>query len=417
MGEVVSPALARMQALGFLKHPAVHALAARPAGRLRDPQEKYTLEKYSARQNAALAHIARKASVTGNAITESAPPGTAATEASAAKYLAPEYSSSEVSAQHRTAQQQVAYADARCYQGSLREIAELVPAFDRRPLAEEGGRAQSAHPHLDVLVRRAGPGVGLLDMPVGVVTRRHQLLPHGRILHSIDRALGLLRVDPAQTATTLQLTDFGAHMALAVDLPQRYDLDPGDGQALGLRLLCTNAVNGGGLRLLMTWHRRVSDSAIAVGTSRLEYRLAHRLPARLSDIVPSVHKAVESAQSERAALANWCAKLVSRDALAAWADGPVRRMWGRRMAARVFHICMTGWDAEPAFSVERSVPTRRTMQASDPVPGAPDFVETAYDALLALAWISRDARDGQVHADRLVEGAVLMRALLRGSAQ
>ena len=372
MGEVVSPALARMQALGFLKQRAVQGIPHRSSVEQRETAEK----------SPALQYLSALRDVPGH-----------------------------------TARQQVAHADARCYQGSLREIAALVPAFDRRPLADEGSRADSAHPHLDVVMRRAGPGVGLLDMPVGVVTRRHQLLPHGRVIDAIDRALGQLRADPAQSAATLALTDFGARMALSVDLPQRFDHDPGDGQALGLRLLCSNAVNGGGLRLLMTWHRRVSDSSIAVGTSRLEYRLAHRLPARLCDIVPGVQTAVERAQCERLSLAQWSKKLLSRDALAAWADGPVRRMWGRRSAARVFHICMTGWDAEPAFSVERSQPTRRTMQASDPVPGAPMFAETAYDALLALAWVSRDARDAQERFDRLVEGAVLMRALLRGSAQ
>jgi hypothetical protein len=359
MGEVVSPVIARLQALGMLKNPGV-------------------------------AHGRGVVRVAENVASEN---------------VLAEY----------TAQQRTAHADARRYRGSLREIAALVPEFERRPLAAQVGRAESANPHLDVVVRRAGPGVGLLDMPVGVVTRRHQLVPHGRVIHSIERALGMLRVDPAQASAELDLAGFGARMSLAVDLPGSYDLDPGDGERLGLRLLCTNAVNGGGLRLLMTWHRSVSDTSIAVGTSRLEYRLAHRLPARLADIVPSVHKAVERAQSERLALAQWCTKLVSRDALAAWADGAVRRMWGRRAAARVFHICMTGWDAEPAFSVERTVPTRRTMQASDPVPGAPAFAETAWDALLALSWVARDARDAQERFDRLVEGAVLMRALLRGT--
>jgi hypothetical protein len=250
-----------------------------------------------------------------------------------------------------------------------------------------------------------------------VVTRRHQLVPHGRVIHSIGRALGVLRADPAQARAELDLAGFGAQMTLTVDLPARFDLDPGDGHPLGLRLMCTNAVNGGGLRLLLTWHRRVSGSAIAVGTTGLEYRLAHRLPARLADLVPSVQKAVERAQTERAALAQWHSMLVSRDTLAGWADGALRRMWGRRAAARVFHICMTGWDAEPAFSVERCAPTRRTMQATDPVPGAPAFAETAWDALLALAWVARDARDTGERFDRLVEGAVLMRGLLRGGMQ
>lgn len=354
MGEVVNPALTRLKALGVLNNPAP-AASAYPTQGTKDPR---TL-----------------------------------------------------------ARQFTAHADSRVFRGSLRDISALVPEFERRPLAAEADRAASAHPHLDVVMRRAGPGVGLLDVPVGVVTRRHQLVPHGRVLQGIERALGVLRVDPSRAPAELELGGFGARLSLAVDLPETFDFDPGDGQRLGLRLLCSNSVSSGGLRLLMTWRRRASDSAIAVGTSRLEYRLAHRLPARLVDIVPSVQKAVELAHAERAALAQWAVRLVSRDALAHWADGAVRRMWDRREAARVFHICMTGWDAEPAFSVERSTPTRRTMRAHDAVPGAPAFAETAYDALLALAWVARDARDIQQRLDRLVEGAVLMRALLRGASQ
>ena len=55
------------------------------------------------------------------------------------------------------------------------------------------------------------------------------------------------------------------------------------------------------------------------------------------------------------------------------------------------------------------------MQASDPVPGAPAFVESAYDALLALAWLARDAKDSHERLDRITETTVLMRALFRGT--
>ncbi len=313
--------------------------------------------------------------------------------------------------------------DLREYSGNLRDLAGLVPGFDRRALIDEDrdlvrkegvGLSQS---HLDVIVRRAGPGVGLLEMPVGVVTRRHQLLPHARVIESIERALGVVRVDPALAQAQLDLTNFGARMSLAVELPTVFDFDPVGSAPLGLRVLLSNSVNGGGLRMLSVWQQQESESTFAVGVTRLESRLAHRLPARLADIVPGVQKALEIAQAERAALAQWNRHLVTRDQLVAWADGSVRRMWGRQAAARIFHIAMTGWDAEPAFSVERVVPSRRTMQATNPVPGAPAFVETAYDALLALGWIARETRDTGERFDRIVETALLMRSLLRAGAK
>jgi len=309
--------------------------------------------------------------------------------------------------------------DLRNYSGSLRDLAAMVPGFERRALSKDDSEATgkplpgSDRSHLDVVLRRAGPGVGLLEMPVGVVSRRHQLLPHARVIENLEAALGVLRVDPAAAPAQLDLTNFGARMALSVDLPERFDFDPGDSEPLGLRILVNNSVNGGGLRLLAIWQQHHSESAFAVGVTRLESRLAHRLPARLGDIVPGVQKGIDIARAEPVVFEEWRRQLVTRDQLVNWVDGSVRRMWGWKAAARIFHIAMTGWDAEPAFGAERVMPSRRTMQATDPVPCMPAFTETAYDALLALGWIAREARDPGERFDRMVETALLMRALLR----
>lgn len=311
--------------------------------------------------------------------------------------------------------------DLRNYRGVLRDLAALVPRFDRRALAAHDQVAarldsiQSDNAHLDVVVRRAGPGVGLLEMPVGVVNRRYQLFPHARVIENLASALGVVRADPATTEAELDLTNFGARMSLEVSLPKVFEFDPGDGHPLALRVVVHNSVNGGGLRLQLVWKQLESGSEFAVGVTRLESKVGHRIPTRLNDLVPSVCQAVEAAQIERAGLESWHGKLVTRDQLVTWVDGSVRRMWGRNAAARIFHIAMTGWDAEAAFSVEKVAPSRRTMQATDPVPGAPAFVETAYDALLALAWVARDARDSNERFDRIAETTVLMRALFRAT--
>ncbi len=311
--------------------------------------------------------------------------------------------------------------DLRNYRGSLRDLAALVPGFERRPLTEQerpiarANHGRSDNAHLDVVMRRAGPGVGLLEMPVGVVNRRYQLVPHARVIENLERALGVVRVDPAGAEAELDLTNFGARMALEVSLPKNFEFDPGDSQPLGLRILLCNSVNGGGLRLQVVWKQCESGSEFAVGITHLASRVGHRIPNRLDDLVPTVRQAVETAQLERAGLTSWHSQLVTRDQLVNWVDGSIRRMWGRNAAARVFHIAMTGWDAEPAFSVEKVAPSRRTMQATDPVPGAPAFVETAYDALLALAWVGRGGRDSNERLDRIAETTVLMRALFRGT--
>ncbi|UCD69612.1 MAG: hypothetical protein JSW48_05985, partial [Betaproteobacteria bacterium] len=214
----------------------------------------------------------------------------------------------------------------------------------------------------------------------------------------------------------LDLTNFGARMSLEVSLPRNLEVGPGGGgQPLALRFLVYNSVNGGGLRLQPVWKHLESGSEFAVGVTRLESRIGHRIPTRLNDLLPTVQQATEAAERDCTELQRWNCKLVTRDQLVAWVDGSVRRMWGRSAAARVFHIAMTGWDAEPAFSFEKVAPSRRTMQATDPVAAAPAFVETAYDALLALAWVARDVRTSNERFDRIAETTVLMRALFRAT--
>jgi hypothetical protein len=303
-------------------------------------------------------------------------------------------------------------AGAELFSGSLRDVAALLPEFERRSFASAD--RTSGQPHLDLLVRRAGPGVGLLDVPVGTVTRRHRLAPHARVIGAIERPVSAACANPDEARCQLILSALGEGMALSVDLPDRFGFDPGDGEQLRLRLLCLNAVAGCGPRLLLCWHRQISSSLIPVGVTQLQFRLAPRLALRTDEIAPAVDAALDQARAERAGLAAWRQSLLTRDRLVKWADGTIRRVWGPRAAARVFHIAMSGWDAQPAYGFERMPPSRRTMRATEPVPAVQDFAESAYDALLAAAWVAGSGRGACERFDRACEIALLMRALLRG---
>jgi hypothetical protein len=301
----------------------------------------------------------------------------------------------------------------RIFNGSLRHVGALVPQFERKPIGGAHCHEASDHPHLDVLVCRASPAAGLIGVPVGVVTRGRQLVPHAHVIQAIERSLQAARANPAEAPCELELSGFGVYMRLCVDLPNCFGVDLGNEERLGLRLLCVNAIAGGGLRLLTCWNRPLSSSLIPVGATRHEFRLANRLPLRIADLAPTVLKAVEMAQAERVELALWRETLITRDQLVNWADGSVRRLWGPRIAARVFHIVMSGWDAEPAYGFERTPPSRRTMRATRPVPAVAPFAETAYDALLAAAWVANSERDVHERFDRVADIAALMSALLR----
>lgn len=285
-------------------------------------------------------------------------------------------------------------AQARAFAGSLQDFATLVPEPRRRPFVS----------------RRPAADAALAGVPG--VPGRFQLLPHAHVIHAFERALLDNGIHAEDTPVQCALSRHATQLSLSLNLPGRFDLDPGDALPLDLQLHCETAIDGS-LRLLACWRRDASQSAFAVGVTRPEFRLAHRMPARLADVAPQVARAIALADADRVRLRAWRERLVTRDQLVAWTDGAIRRMWGPRAAARVFHIAMTGWDAEPAYGFERAAPSRRTMQATDPVPAIAPCVETVYDALLAAAWVGRNDRDFTEQMDRLVEIAVLMRSLAR----
>jgi len=303
--------------------------------------------------------------------------------------------------------------DVEIVKGSLRDIGGLVPEFERRPASGATGRVEPVHSHLDMLVRRAGSDGDLVETPVGLVTRRHHLSPHARVIQAIDRGLGAIQADPAEAPCELELSHFGGQMTMWIDLPVSFELNLGSGERLGLRLLCRNPIASGGPHLLLSWNRQTSGSLMPVGTTRLEFGLGQRPALCIAEVAPAVCRALRWAQIERTELALWREIPVTRDQLVRWTDAAIRRVWGPRTAARIFHVAVSGWDAEPAYGFERMPPSRRTMCATRSVPAGPPFSETAYDALLAAAWVANQEIQLQRRIERLAEIGVLMRALLR----
>ena len=290
----------------------------------------------------------------------------------------------------------------------LREL----PAFDRQPFAAPGS-AENAF--LDAIVRRAEPARGLPAVPVGVVSRRYQLLAHAEAGAAVRKALRQIGVHPRDMLAEARLDAYGARLALQVRLPREHDFDPGDGHAVGLQVLCTNAVDGSApLRILLGWYRFVCANGLVVGTTRCELRVAHREGALPADLAPLLRSGVELAAREREGLAAWRATPLPPSRFAAFADGPLAARWGAVAAARFLHICLSGFDAEPALRFEPGPPSAKTMTRGPRVPGSPAFAANAWDASQALAWLVRQRRDPLESADRMLQIPELMQHLLAG---
>ena len=88
--------------------------------------------------------------------------------------------------------------------------------------------------------------------------------------------------------------------------------------------------------------------------------------------------------------------------IAFWVDTVVAEHWTMEAAARVFHICSTGFDGAVAPAKAGTPPHEHAVSSDKVVPGACAPVQTVYHAAQALSWVAsrRSAVEDQIGLDR-----------------
>ncbi|MFZ5555264.1 MAG: hypothetical protein ACOZDY_00850 [Pseudomonadota bacterium] len=273
-------------------------------------------------------------------------------------------------------------------------------------------RRAAASQRLDVIVREPMPD-GAARVPAGAAAREQRLVQHADVAGVLRAALAANGIRDHEAEGELRLAEYGARMTLSLLLPDRFAFDPGDGHPLALRLLCVNTMERrGGVRFLLTWHRFASGAGLAVGTTQLKCHYAHRQSPLAEELGGVLARGLALAQEEQAALREWMLTPVPREALAAWVDGPVRRAWGVKAAARAWHLCQRGYDAELVQPVDEALPSQRELRPTTPVPGSPPVAGNAYHVSQALAWLAKERREVEETLDWMSGIPGLMRVLL-----
>ena len=121
---------------------------------------------------------------------------------------------------------------------------------------------------------------------------------------------------------------------------------------------------------------------------------------------------LRSAEAEKAIYAGWISRQVERDMIQRWVDGPLAAAWGKKAAARAFHICQTGCDGEFEDPFERAKPSQRTMTSSGVIPGAAAAARNAFAVSQALSWLAGSRRDIQEQLEWRQQIPRLMEKLL-----
>ena len=299
----------------------------------------------------------------------------------------------------------------RAFHGSFDQVRALVPKFDRTPFVADGEGIENRFS--DVIVRRADARLALPAVPVGLVSKRYRLISHGEVVDAVRDAVSAIGICAGDVACDAHLGRYGATMAFYARLPREFDFDPGDAHPMALRVLALNSVDGTSLlTFLLGWYRFVCANGMVVGTTRMNWRMAHRAGSEIGGLSGLLAAGLELAEHEKLQLQTWLRTPATMESMRHFADGPLAAAWGVKPAARFWHIANTGHDGEAALPFEPGTPTQKTMRQLGRVPGSPERVRNVYDASQALAWLAHQPRGHEERVKRMQDIPALMAALI-----
>jgi len=126
-----------------------------------------------------------------------------------------------------------------------------------------------------------------------------------------------------------------------------------------------------------------------------------------------IQPALASVVGDRSRMMKWQSQKVIIDAVAGWANDHVSEEWGKRAAARVFHICDSGKDIEIDDPFAPGSATEKRTRYLAPVPGAPERAATKYDVAQAMSFVATQRKNTE---ERLAWQNIIPRLLERLSA-
>ena len=294
----------------------------------------------------------------------------------------------------------------RYYAGAWDEVLSVLPEFETVPF--RAGPAEPSNPFLLTVSRK--PLTALEHpMPVGIVSHRYSLVQHRDVAMRCREGLVDAGVDSENLRYEVGVSELGEWMNFRIYFPEEYSLQDSHGERVDLRLECFNAVDASSrLIVLFGWYRLVCANGMVIGESKIEIRERHGEPLDIDTIRERIATSLDAARANRRRLEQWQKTPIDVEALPRWVDGPVTVSWGKKAAARVFHICRAGHDVE-IDSFAAGAASEKPVRRQVPVPGSPRPASTKYDASQALSFVATDRNDAD---DRLGRQAAIP-ALLR----
>lgn len=269
--------------------------------------------------------------------------------------------------------------------GDWDAIQSVLPEFDLVPF--NAGQNEPENPFLQTVMRRP-PKEAERPIPVAVVSRSYSLAPHRRVATLCREGLIAAGIKPEVLHYQVGLSELGEWMNFRIYFDETYCFIDRYGEKLDLRLECFNSVDGSSrLVIAFGWLRLVCANGLVIGESKIEIRERHRRGLDLPSITKRIPPALKAVEADRDRMKRWQSEAVAMDDIKTWSDKKLSEEWGKKAAARVFHICNSGRDVQiDAFAPGAA--TAKSIRYLDPVPGSPPRAANKYDVLQALSYVA-----------------------------
>lgn len=290
----------------------------------------------------------------------------------------------------------------RYYAGDWNSIQALIPEFEL--VRFSAGTDEPINPFLRMVMRRPLSATER-PIPVGVVSHNYTLASHRDVAALCRRGLVEAGIDTHDLRYEVGLSELGEWMNFRIYFADSYSFTDVYGQKLDLRLECFNSVDGSSrLVILFGWFRFVCANGLVIGETKIEIRERHGQNLELAAILERIRPAMEAVELDRVKMKKWQAEKVAIDNVAVWADAKVAERWGKKAAARVFHICEGGWDIEIWDPFAPGKATEKPVRRLNRVPGSPERASTKYDVSQALSFVATHRRNAE---ERVVQQAAI----------
>ena len=274
----------------------------------------------------------------------------------------------------------------RYYAGDWSSIQTVLPEFDLVPFT--AGQDHPANPFLQTVMRKP-LSAAERPIPIGVVSHTYSLASHREVAALCRKGLIDAGVEPGDLRYEVGLSELGEWMNFRIYFSETYSFTDSHGTKLDLTLECFNSVDGSSrLVILLGWFRMVCSNGLVIGETKIEIKERHGRSLRLTTIPERIRPALEAVEADRAKMTRWQAEKVSINDIALWANDQLSKRWGKKAAARVFHIYDAGKDIQIEDPFASGAATEKPIRYLGRVPGSPERAATKYDVSQALSFVA-----------------------------